>query len=648
MSKILLGYSRRFNSLSLDHLGTAICGRLYLSTPQFRVYSTDGNGESMSDTASGGGNGSAYDDNKYPKGEFVFRQRSEWENFMVKTRLTFALPWKRFKNGSVLKILLRGEITDQLRSFSRTLSLPQLCVNFEKAAYDPRVVGIYLHIDNLNCGWGKLEEIRRQVLDFKKSGKFIIGYVPTCGVKEYYIGSACEELYAPPSAYVGLYGLLVQASFLGGVLEKVGVEAQVRRIGKYKSAGDQLMRKNMSDENRDMLTSLLDNIYSNWLDKVSLERGKKREDLENFINEGVHQVERMKEEGLITDIKYEDEVMALLGSRLGIPSTKLLPTVGYRKYCNVRRSTLGLTGSKDMIAIIRASGSISRTQGRFNASSSRIIAEQFIEKIRKVKVSKKYKAVVIRIDSPGGDALASDMMWREIKLLAAAKPVIASMCDVAASGGYYMAMAAHAIVAEKLTLTGSIGVVTGKFNLRKLYEYIGFNKEIISKGRYAEIFAAEHRPFREDEAELFSKRAQNMYKQFRDKAAFSRSMTVEKMEQAAQGRVWAGHDAASLGLVDAIGGLSRAIAIAKQKANIPLEREVTLVELPRPPSPLEILRDMGNNFVEADEAVKDVIHEMASSDSIQARIDGILLQKFEGASYANSIFTLLKDYFRCL
>ncbi|KAH6763472.1 signal peptide peptidase [Perilla frutescens var. hirtella] len=318
MSKILLGYSRRFNSLSLDHLGTAICGRLYLYTPQFRVYSTDGNGESMSDTASGGGNGSAYDDNKYPKGEFVFRQRSEWENFMVKTRLTFALPWKRFKNGSVLKILLRGEITDQLRSFSRTLSLPQLCVNFEKAAYDPRVVGIYLHIDNLNCGWGKLEEIRRQVLDFKKSGKFIIGYVPTCGVKEYYIGSACEELYAPPSAYVGLYGLLVQASFLGGVLEKVGVEAQVRRIGKYKSAGDQLMRKNMSDENRDMLTSLLDNIYSNWLDKVSLERGKKKEDLENFINEGVHQVERMKEEGLITDIKYEDEVFHISFLEVGI------------------------------------------------------------------------------------------------------------------------------------------------------------------------------------------------------------------------------------------------------------------------------------------------------------------------------------------
>ncbi|XP_057770568.1 serine protease SPPA, chloroplastic-like isoform X2 [Salvia miltiorrhiza] len=433
-----------------------------------------------------------------------------------------------------------------------------------------------------------------------------------------------------------------------GVLEKIGVEAQVERVGKYKSVGDQLTRKSMSDENREMLTSLLDNIYSNWLDKISLAKGKQKGDIENFINEGSHQVERMKKEGLITDIKYEDEVMALLRTRLGIPNTKLLPTVGYRKYCNVRRSTLGLIGSKDLIAIIRASGSISRTQGQLNIPSSRIIAEQFIQKIRRVKESKKYKAVIIRIDSPGGDALASDLMWREIKLLAAAKPVIASMSDVAASGGYYMAMAADVIVAEKLSLTGSIGVVTGKFNLGKLYEHIGFNKEIISRGRYAEIVAAEHRPFRADEAEIFTRRAHDMYKQFRDKAASSRSMTVDKMEQAAQGRVWVGQDAASLGLIDAIGGLSRAIAIAKQKANIPLERQVTLVELSRPTSPLEILRGMGNTFVEADEAVKHLMHEMESSDAVQARMDGILLERFEGASHAKSALALLKDYLRCI
>ncbi|KAK4426910.1 Serine protease SPPA, chloroplastic [Sesamum alatum] len=651
MSKLLL-YSRRFSSLSQDQLLTPKFRRFTLNVLHFRTFSADVNRETKAETPrSIGDDGEriGYDDGKYPNGEFVFKQRAAWEEFLLKTRLFFALPWERFEKGSVLKIILRGEISDQLKSFSRALSLPQICENFEKAAYDPRVVGIYLHIDTLNCGWGKLEEIRRHILNFKKSGKFIIGYVPACGVKEYYIGCACEELYAPPSAYVGLYGLLVQASFLGGVLEKVGIEAQVERIGKYKTLGDQLTRKSMSDENREMLTALLDNIYSNWLDKISLAKGKKKEDIENFINEGVYQVERMKEEGLLTDIKYDDEVMCLLRKRLGIPNTKRLPTVGYRKYSSVRRWTLGLTGYEDHIAIIRASGSISRTQGRFRTPSSRIIAEQFIEKIRSIRVSKKYKAVVIRIDSPGGDALASDLMWREIKLLAATKPVIASLSDVAASGGYYMAMAADAIVAEHLTLTGSIGVVTGKINLGKLYEYIGFNKEIISRGRYAELAAAEHRPLREDEAELFAKRAQEMYKHFRDKAAFSRSMTVDKMEQAAQGRVWTGHDAASLGLVDAIGGLARAVAIAKQKANIPLEKQVTLVELSRTSSsPLEILRDMGNTFVEADEAVKDLMHEMTSSEAIQARMDGILFEKLEGATYANSAMALVKDYLRSL
>ncbi|XP_028101121.1 serine protease SPPA, chloroplastic-like [Camellia sinensis] len=201
------------------------------------------------------------------------------------------------------------------------------------------------------------------------------------------------------------------------------------------------------------------------------------------------------------------------------------PSSDTMKYSMVRKWTVGLSGGKDQIAIIRASGRISRARG-LNVPSSGIVGEQFIEKICRVRESKRFKAVVIRIDSLGGDALASDLMWREIRLLAASKPVIASMADVVASGGYYMAMAAGVIVSEDLTLTGSIRVVTGKFNLGKLYEKIGFNKEILSRGRFAELTVAKHRPFSPDEVELFAKSAQNAYKQFRDKAAYSRSMTV--------------------------------------------------------------------------------------------------------------------------
>ncbi|KAM3751169.1 hypothetical protein ACB098_04G088500 [Castanea mollissima] len=593
---------------------------------------------------------SSVTDSEYPSGEFQFEEFNWWRKFTVKLKMLTALPWERVRKGTVLTMKIRGQISDQLKSrFSSGLSLPQICENIIKAAYDPRISGIYLHIETLSCGWGKVEEIRRHIFDFKKSGKFIVAYVPACREKEYYLACACEEIYAPSSAYFSLFGLTVQASFLRGVFDNVGIEPEVQRFGKYKSAGDQLIRKTMSKENCEMLTALLENIYGNWLDKVSSTKGKTREDLENFINDGVYQVERLKEEGWITNIRYDDEVISMLREKLGLPKDKQVPMIDYRKYSRVREWTLGLSGGKDQIAVIRASGSISRVRSPLSVSGSGIVGEQFIEKIRTVRESKRYKAAIIRIDSPGGDALASDLMWREIRLLAASKPVIASMSDVAASGGYYMAMAAGTIVAENLTLTGSIGVVTGRFNLGKLYEKIGFNKEILSRGKYAEFLAADQRPLRPDEAELFAKSAQNAYMQFRDKAAFSRSMPVDKMEEVAQGRVWTGKDAASRGLVDAIGGLSRAVAIAKLKANIPQDRQVTLVELSRPsPTLPEVLSGIGSTLVGVDSTLKELLQELTNSEGVQARMDGIMFQRLEGYSYANPIFALIKDYMSSL
>ncbi|KAH7688872.1 ClpP/crotonase protein [Dioscorea alata] len=547
-------------------------------------------------------------DGDYPMGEFEMQKFDWWKSFLVKLRLLFALPWERVKKGSVLTMNLRGQ---------------------------------------LSCGWGKIEEIRRHIINFKKSGKFIISYTPSCGEKEYYLASACEEIYAPPSAYVSLYGLAVQASFLRGIFDKVGIIPEIQRIGKYKSIGEQLSSKSMSKENCEMLTSLLDNIYGNWLDTIALTQGRKCEEIEDFINSGVYQVDRLKEEGWITDILYVDEIISMLKQRLGKKEKEKLPMVDYRKYSRVRNWTLGLEGAGPQIAIIRASGSISRTRGPLSLPGSGIISEELIEKIRTAGDSKRYKAVVLRIDSPGGDALASDLMWREIKLLSARKPVIASMSDVAASGGYYMAMAAGAIVAEKLTVTGSIGVVTGRFSLKGLYESIGFNKEVISRGKYAELNVAEQRPLRPDEAELFAKSAQNAYKQFRDKAAWSRSMTIDQMEEVAQGRVWSGKDAASRGLVDAIGGFSRAVAIAKQKANIPQEKQVRLVELSqKSPSLPAILTGIGSSLLGLDKTVKEVMQDMPlSSTTVQARMDGILFEKLgSGTNNNHPILDLIKDF----
>jgi len=218
------------------------------------------------------------------------------------------------------------------------------------------------------------------------------------------------------------------------------------------------------------------------------------------------------------------------------------------------------------------------------------------------------------------------------------------MADVAASGGYYMAMAAPVIVAEKLTLTGSIGVVTGKFCLQRLYERIDFNKEILSKGRYAELNAADQRPLRPDEAELFEKSAQNAYALFRDKAAMSRSMSVDQMETVAQGRVWSGQDAFSRGLVDSVGGLSQALAIAKQKANIPKDKKIQLVEVSKPsPTLPEILSGIGGSLLGVDRAVKGVLQDMSSLSGVQARMDGILFENLGDMSGENRLFLLIKD-----
>lgn len=583
---------------------------------------------------------------EYPSGEFELEEVDVWRRLGVKVRMLLEFPWRRVKKGSVLNMKLRGQISDQLKTrFSSGLSLPQICENLEKAAYDPRIAGVYLQVDPLNCGWGKVEEIRRHILDFRKSGKFIIGYVPICSEKEYYLACACEELYVPPGAYFQLYGLTVQAQFLGGVLKKVGIQPQVERIGKYKSFGDQLARMSISEENREMLETLLENIFDNWIGTVSSVKGKTREEVETFINEGVYKVERLREVGFITDIKYEDEVISMMKEKVGVQNDKELSMVDYRKYSRVSKSTVGLSGGKDQVAIIRASGNISRVGGQFSSDTSSIVAEKFIEKIRNVQESKKYKAAIIRIDSGGGDALASDLMWREIRLLAASMPVVASMSDVAASGGYYMAMAAGTIVAESLTLTGSIGVVTARLNLENLNEKIGFNKEIISRGKYAELIAADQRPFRPDEAELFSKSARESYVRFRDKAAYSRSMPVEKMEEHAQGRVWTGKDAADRGLVDAIGGMSRAIAIAKQKASIPQDRKVTLVELSKSsPSIPQILTNLGTLIVGADTAVKELLEQLTASKGVQARMDGIIFERSNNSPLSSSILRLLKDY----
>lgn len=507
--------------------------------------------------------------------ELVYVEPSNSDKAMTFLKLMLALPWRRFKKGSALTMKLGGKIAEEMQSrFSSTQSLPDICNSLRKAAYDPRIKGIVVKIDPLECGWAKVQEIKRHVSFFRQSGKWAIAYMERAGEKEYYLASAFGEIYAPPSASVSIRGLSVKGTFLRGTLEKIGIEPEVKRIGKYKSAGDQLLRKDMSEAQKEQLSDVLDDIYQDFLQTIAGQRGKSVEEVEAFVDQGVYDMKILKDGNWIDDLKYEDEINDMIKERTDGKEDELR-FVKLKKYAKVSPSAFGLNGKKT-IAIVRTSGAILPGSGQSGA----ITAEAVIAKLRALKKNKRVAAVVLRVDSPGGDALASDLMWREIQKFGEEKPIIASMADVAASGGYYMSMACQKIVAEPLTLTGSIGVVTGKFNLSELYEKAGYHKQTIARGKYAQLLN-ESKKFTDEEAELFDKAAEYAYSQFRDKAAASRGMDSAAMELVAQGRVWSGKRAAEKGLVDRVGGLWSAIALAKQAAEIDADENVTVKEVSR-------------------------------------------------------------------
>jgi len=492
------------------------------------------------------------------------------------------------EDGSVLSLELGGalpEVAPPSSPFSQAPpSLPALVDSLRKAAVDPRITGVYIKISPIAAGWAKMGVVRKAIAQFRQQtggSKFTIAYMELATEREYYIATACEELYMPSSAYISLRGLAVSGTFLRGVLEYVGIEPQIKRIGVYKSAGDQLGRRDMSDAQREVLTSLLSQTFTEWTTGIAASRGKALDEVLALIDAPAPALTpvQMAAAGWITGTLYADELKVHLAARTG-GSPSEVRSVNLARYSRTRPQSLGLDIGPSKVGVIRASGGISR--GRANprpGGSSGITNEDFVATLQRAKKDPRIKALVLRIDSPGGDALASDLMWREIR--AFGKPVIASMSDVAASGGYYMAMACDTVFAEPLTLTGSIGVITGKFNLKKLYERIGFNREVLSKGRYAEV-DADNRSFTKDEESYFDKNAWNAYSSFRDKAALSRNMSPDVMEQYAQGRVWTGVQALERGLIDAVGGFDDAVRAAKLAAGLKADDEVSLVDFSRP------------------------------------------------------------------
>jgi len=476
------------------------------------------------------------------------------------------------------------------------LTLPALLDTLKKAAVDPRISGVFIKFTGTACGWGKLAEVRRALLDFRKSsGKYLVGafpgaqlvalsalarpdtpalgYMTIATERSLYLAAACEEVYMPPSSYVSLTGLSVSGTFLRGVFDKVGIEPQIKRIGKFKSAGDQLQRADMSDAQREVLTSLLEQTYAEWSTGLAEARGKSVADVAALLSSAEPpSAELLAAGGWITGTMYADEMREHLKARTGGPASELR-SVNLDRYKFTSTAKLGINRGAPVIALLRTAGGIS--SGAAGGSGGGITDGEVIAALKRIKKDKRIKALLLRIDSPGGDALASDLIWRELRKLG--KPVIASQSDVAASGGYYVSMACDTIVAEALTLTGSIGVITGKFNLAELFKKVGYTKEILSQGRYAEL-DTDTRGFTAEEEAYFDARAAASYASFRDKAALSRGTTPAAMEELAQGRVWTGQQALERGLVDATGGYATALALAKKAAGVADDKPVATVD----------------------------------------------------------------------
>lgn len=451
-----------------------------------------------------------------------------------------------------------------------------------KAKVDRRITSVIIRPTGTAALWAKVQEVRDAIVDLRTSGKPVIAYMEYGGDQEYYLASACDKVFLLPTASLDLTGLASYELFLRGTLDKIGAYPDALHIGEFKTAANQYTEKTMTPSHREMAESLNRDLFEQLVQGLAKGRGKGEDEIRTLIDHGPFAPEEAVRVGLIDDLAYEDE----LDDKVQLGSGPLRYTT-HQDYRRISTRSLGLDRGQ-RIAVIYAVGVIA--SGHSSSDGTDVIgSETMVETLRRVRADSSIKAIVLRIDSPGGSALASDIIWREIMLTREVKPVVASMSDVAASGGYYIAMPAHHIVAEPGTLTGSIGVVAVKFVLDGTFDKVGLNIEEVKSGKYAGMYST-LRPFTPEERQKMLDHMQGTYDAFVEKAAAGRKMTPEQVDAVGQGRVWTGRQARDLGLVDGLGGLNRALAVAKVRAGIAEDAEVELVVYPQPKSFYELVQ----------------------------------------------------------
>lgn len=497
--------------------------------------------------------------------------------------------WARRASGgpNVLEINLCDRVVDDL-SFSgiwqRIIPTSLLCFRdllsgIVFAAEDDNIKVILIRISNHDLGWGRVEELCHTIRRFRAAGKYVLAYLEEPQNIDTMIAASCDRVIVPPGVPIYLTGLLSEVMYFKGILDKLDVKPELFQAGKYKSAVEPYTRSGMSQEHREAVESMLDSIYGQWVANLARGRGLSRQRIEELIDQGPWIAEDAREQGLVDELLYEDEVDDYIEKWLGMMPNRI-SLERFLKVFGPRASMSDPWKKSTALAIITANGTIHGGESRHYAGGDTTIgADTMRSALQQVREDDRIGAVIMRVDSPGGSAVHSDLIWREVDRMTRTKPVVVSMGNVAASGGYYIAMPANHIIASPMTLTGSIGVIGGKINLKGLYEKIGIKKEQVSRGKHADL-GTDYGPYSPDLKKKMKKEMDTVYKLFVGKAAKARK-NVEDMEEAAQGRVWTGTQAKDIGLVDEHGSLITAIERAKEMAGIPISRRVPVLSLPR-------------------------------------------------------------------
>src|ERR1051325_1231506 len=494
-------------------------------------------------------------------------------------------------------------------------SLTGLVMQFKKAKVDKRIKAILLEVDMSGVGWGKAEELREAITDFRSSGKPVYAYIEFGLNKEYYIATACDKIYVPPPGELFINGLAADVMFFRGSLDKLGIYPDIYQIGKYKSAGDMFTQKQMTDAHREYVNSLLDDLYGRYVNTIAQSRKKTPDEIRALIDNAPYGAAKAKEVGLIDESAYRDDVEKQIKTQLGYKDADAFTPVRGTDYRDVSPESLGLNEG-ERIAVIYASGTIGSGSSQHSPSGEQSIGSDTVSKaVSDAAADKTIKAIILRVDSPGGSGLASDIIWHAVEAANQKKPVVVSMSDVAASGGYYISAAASKIIAEPSSITGSIGVVAGKPVMRGFYDWLGISNEYVLRGKNAGMFR-ETEKFSDDERAKFEDWIKTTYYQdFVPKVAKGRNKDAQFVDSVGQGRVWTGAQAKDRSLVDEFGGLDKAIEVAKQLAKIPADKGVERVILPYPTTFLQDLLsgdgDNSNTQVEQQRAVFAALPEDA-------------------------------------